>query len=289
MRSSRSAKKRRGRRSPARRTDQRGPASLGRATAYRLAMLAALHARRQGQTPGRSARRCGRTFAPRAAAVMIARDDPPARPPGRAHPRPGRGDGDLPPGPRPRPGGLRRRGLRGLQRAPRPHPTRRRARDARGLPRRGRRHRRDNTFGGTRIPLAEYGLAHKVRQINATAARLARAACAKFETPERPRFVAGSMGPGTKTISVTGGITFDEVAAAFAEQTVGLVEGGTDILFLETQQDTLNVKAALLGIDRGFADAGRVLPVVLSVSIESMGTMLAGQSIEAAYVSVAHR
>src|SRR5207244_7167215 len=66
-------------------------------------------------------------------------------------------------------------------------------------------------------------------------------------------------------------------------------EGGADVLFLETQQDTLNVKAALLGIDRVFADAGRVLPIVLSVSIESMGTMLAGQSIEAAYVSVAHR
>ena len=146
-----------------------------------------------------------------------------------------------------------------------------------------------NTFGGTRIPLAEYGLADKVREINATAARLAREACAKFETPDRPRFVAGSMGPGTKTISVTGGITFDEVAAAFAEQTVGLVEGGADVLFLETQQDTLNVKAALLGIDRAFAEAGRVLPVVLSVSIETMGTMLAGQSIEAAYVSVAHR
>jgi len=146
-----------------------------------------------------------------------------------------------------------------------------------------------DTFGGTRIPLAEYGLAHKVREINATAARLAREACARFETPDRPRFVAGSMGPGTKTISVTGGITFGEVAAAFAEQTVGLVEGGADVLFLETQQDTLNVKAALLGIDRGFAEAGQVLPVVLSVSIEAMGTMLAGQSIEAVYVSVAHR
>src|SRR5438093_2024435 len=143
-----------------------------------------------------------------------------------------------------------------------------------------------NTFGGTRIPLAEYGLAHKVREINATAARLAREACARFETPDRPRFVAGSMGPGTKTISVTGGVTFGEVAAAFAEQTVGLVEGGADVLFLETQQDTLNVKAALLGIDRGFAEAGQVLPVVLSVSIEAMGTMLAGQSIEAVYVSV---
>src|SRR6059058_4512111 len=146
-----------------------------------------------------------------------------------------------------------------------------------------------DTFGGTRIVLAEYGLETKVREINAAAARLAREACARFETADRPHFVAGSMGPGTKTISVTGGITFDEVAAAFAEQTVGLVEGGADVLFLETQQDTLNVKAALLGIDRGFADAGRVLPIVLSVSIESMGTMLAGQSIEAAYVSVAHR
>src|SRR3989449_3817067 len=97
------------------------------------------------------------------------------------------------------------------------------------------------------------------------------------------------MGPGTKTISVTGGVTFDQVTAAYAEQTVGLVEGGADVLFLETQQDTLNVKAALLGIDQGFAQTGRALPGVLSVSIETMGTMLAGQSIEAVYVSVAHR
>ncbi len=146
-----------------------------------------------------------------------------------------------------------------------------------------------DTFGGTRIPLAEYGLEDKVREINRTAARLAREACAKFETVERPRFVAGSMGPGTKTISVTGGITFDQVVDAFAEQTAGLVEGGADVLFLETQQDTLNVKAALLGIERGCAAAGEALPVVLSVSIEAMGTMLAGQSIEALYVSVAHR
>src|SRR5256886_627949 len=142
-----------------------------------------------------------------------------------------------------------------------------------------------NTFGGTRIPLAEYGLADKAREINATAARLAREACAKLETPDRPRFVAGSMGPGTKTISVTGGITFGEVVAAFAEQTVGLAEGGAHVLFLEAQQGTLNGKAALLGIDRGFAEAGQVLPVVLSVSIEAMGTMLAGQSIQAVYVS----
>jgi len=146
-----------------------------------------------------------------------------------------------------------------------------------------------DTFGGTRIVLGEYGLQDKVREINATAARLAREACARCETPDRPRFVAGSMGPGTKTISVTGGVTFEQVAAAYAEQTAGLLEGGADVLFLETQQDTLNVKAALLGIDEGAARAGRSVPVVLSVSIETMGTMLAGQSIEAVYVSVAHR
>ena len=146
-----------------------------------------------------------------------------------------------------------------------------------------------DTFGGTRIVLAEYALQDRVREINVTAARLAREACARFETPDRPRFVAGSMGPGTKTISVTGGVTFDQVTAAYAEQTAGLLEGGTDVLFLETQQDTLNVKAALLGIDAGFARAGRSVPIVLSVSIETMGTMLAGQSIEAVYVSVAHR
>jgi 5-methyltetrahydrofolate--homocysteine methyltransferase len=84
-------------------------------------------------------------------------------------------------------------------------------------------------------------------------------------------------------------VTFDQVTAAYAEQTAALVEGGVDVLFLETQQDTLNVKAALIGMDAGFARAGRSVPIVLSVSIETMGTMLAGQSIEAVYVSVAHR
>ncbi len=146
-----------------------------------------------------------------------------------------------------------------------------------------------DSFGGTRIVLAEYDLQDKVYEINHAAARLAREVCDAASTADRPRFVAGSMGPGTKTISVTGGVTFDEVRAAYAEQTRGLVEGGTDVLFVETQQDTLNVKATLLGIDDAFAAAGRVLPVVLSVSIETMGTMLAGQPIEALYVSVEHR
>src|SRR5207249_10400327 len=106
-----------------------------------------------------------------------------------------------------------------------------------------------DTFGGTRIVLGEYGLQDKVGEINATAARLAREACARVETPDRPRFVAGSMGPGTKTISVTGGGTFDQVTDAFAAQTRGLVEGGAGVLFLETPPDTRHVKAALLRID----------------------------------------
>jgi 5-methyltetrahydrofolate--homocysteine methyltransferase len=146
-----------------------------------------------------------------------------------------------------------------------------------------------DTFGGTRIVLSEYGLQDKVHEINYAAARLAREAADAGSTSRRPRFVAGSMGPGTKTISVTGGITFDAVHEAYAEQAVPLVEGGVDVLFLETQQDTLNVKAALLGIDEAFARLGRSIPIVLSVSIETMGTMLAGQSIESLYVSVAHR
>src|SRR2546428_12499265 len=89
-----------------------------------------------------------------------------------------------------------------------------------------------DTFGGTRIVLGEYGLQDKVREINATAARLAREACARFETPDRPRFVAGSMGPGPKTLSVTGGVTFDPVAAPFAEQAAGLPPGGAGLPFL---------------------------------------------------------
>ncbi len=146
-----------------------------------------------------------------------------------------------------------------------------------------------DTFGGTRVVLAEYGLQDKVYEINFTAAQLGRRAADALSTIKRPRFVAGSMGPGTKTISVTGGIGFDEVRSAYLDQTLGLVEGGSDVLYLETQQDTLNVKAALLGIDDAFARLGRTLPVVLSVSIETMGTMLAGQSIEALYVSVENR
>ncbi len=145
-----------------------------------------------------------------------------------------------------------------------------------------------NSFGGFKHVLAEYGLQDKVREINLAAARLAVAAAKKFSTPEKPRFAAGAMGPGTKTISVTGGITFDQVAAAAEDQAVALLEGGVDLLLLETQQDTLNVKAAILGAQRAFERLDRSVPVMLSVSIETMGTMLGGQTIEALYESVAH-
>jgi len=146
-----------------------------------------------------------------------------------------------------------------------------------------------DSFGGTRIVLAEYGLQDKVYEINHAAARLAREVADAFSTADRPRFVAASMGPGTRTISVTENVNFADVRAAYAEQTVGLVEGGADLLFLETQQDTLNVKASLLGIDDAYARLGRSLPIVLSVSIETWGTMLAGQPVEALYASVAQR
>ena len=137
--------------------------------------------------------------------------------------------------------------------------------------------------------LAEYDLAHEARKINLVAAELARRVADKVSTPERPRFVAGSMGPTTKTISVTGGITFDELSEAYCEQALGLVEGGADLLLLETSQDTINVKAGLIGIDQAFAELGYEVPVAVQGTIEPMGTLLAGQDAEAFYTSLAHR
>ena len=104
-----------------------------------------------------------------------------------------------------------------------------------------------DTFGATAVVLAEYELAHEARRLNRVAAELARRAADAVGTPEKPRFVAGSMGPTTKTISVTGGVTFDELAESYHVQAAGLMEGGADVLLLETGQDTLNIKAGLGG------------------------------------------
>ena len=146
-----------------------------------------------------------------------------------------------------------------------------------------------NTFGSTQVVLAEYGLTYEARRLNREAAAIARRAADAASTPDKPRFVAGSMGPTTKTISVTGGITFDELAADYHTQAAGLIEGGVDLLLLETSQDTLNVKAGLDGIDRAFAELGQEIPVAVQGTVEPMGTLLAGQDVEAFYTSVSHR
>ncbi|HTS81323.1 MAG TPA: methionine synthase [Myxococcaceae bacterium] len=146
-----------------------------------------------------------------------------------------------------------------------------------------------DTFGGTPLVLAEYGLQDQALKINARAAELAREAADAVEAADgRPRWVAGSIGPTTKAISVTGGIGFDALTDTFAVQAEGLVAGGVDFLLIETAQDTRNVKAALLGCERAFAKTGRRVPIAVSGTIEPMGTMLAGQSVEALATSVEH-
>lgn len=146
-----------------------------------------------------------------------------------------------------------------------------------------------DSFGATAVVLAEYGLAEEARRINREAARIARRVADAASTPEKPRFVAGSMGPTTRTISVTGGVTFDELAESYRQQAAGLIEGGSDLLLLETCQDTINVKAGLEGIDQAFDELGRQVPVAVQGTVEPMGTLLAGQDPEAFYTSLAHR
>jgi len=145
-----------------------------------------------------------------------------------------------------------------------------------------------NTFGCAPYVLAEYGLADRCREITLAGARLAREAADSRTTDARPRFVLGAMGPGTRTITVTGGVTFDEVLDAYYRQARALVEGGVDALLLETCQDTLNVKAAAIGVRRAMAELGRQLPLMVSGTIEPMGTMLAGQGVDALYTSLEH-
>ena len=145
-----------------------------------------------------------------------------------------------------------------------------------------------DTFGGTPLVLAEYGLAEKAVEINRRAAEIAREAAATASTPGRLRFVAGSMGPTTKAMTVTGGVTFDEMIVHYRTQAIGLLSGGADVLLLETTQDTRNLKAGLIGVEQAFAEVGWRTPVMVSVTIEPMGTMLAGQGVEALYASVMH-
>ncbi|WP_339324505.1 methionine synthase [Paenibacillus sp. FSL W8-0194] len=145
-----------------------------------------------------------------------------------------------------------------------------------------------NTFGATSVVLAEYDIPEKASEINVKAAEIARRAADKFSTPDKPRYVVGAMGPTTKTLSVTGGVTFDELVASYKEQALALIEGRVDALLLETSQDTLNVKAGSIGIRQAFESSGTTLPVMISGTIEPMGTTLAGQNIEAFYISLEH-
>jgi 5-methyltetrahydrofolate--homocysteine methyltransferase len=145
-----------------------------------------------------------------------------------------------------------------------------------------------NTFGCAPYVLAEYGLAERCHDITLAAARICRAAVDRAFTADRPRFAIGAMGPGTRTISVTANVTFEEVRDAYYRQARALIEGGMDALLLETCQDTLNVKAAAIGVRQAMTEAGVSLPLMVSGTVEPMGTMLAGQDVDALYASLEH-
>ncbi|MEH6888348.1 methionine synthase [Bacillus sp. JJ864] len=142
-----------------------------------------------------------------------------------------------------------------------------------------------NTFGATNIVLSDYNLSHLDEELNERAARLAKQA---VKASGKEVYVAGAMGPTTKAISVTGGVAFEELIEAYTRQTRGLLRGGVDLLLVETSQDMRNVKAACLGIEKAFIEAEKKVPLMISGTIEPMGTTLAGQTIEAFYLSVEH-
>ncbi len=142
-----------------------------------------------------------------------------------------------------------------------------------------------NSFGSTGIVLAEYNIAHLAYELNHKAAAIARRMADSFSTPEKPRFVAGSIGPTTKLPSL-GHISFDDLRDSYAEQIAGLIDGGADVLCIETCQDMLQVKAALAAARMEFDKRGEKLPVIVSVTVETMGTMLMGTEISAALTTI---
>lgn len=157
-----------------------------------------------------------------------------------------------------------------------------------------------NTFSSTSIAQADYGMQSLAYELNSAGARIAKKAAEEFSLrdPEKPRFVAGAMGPLNKTLSISPdvnnpgfrSVTFDEVAAAYQEQVRGLVDGGVDLLLIETIFDTLNCKAAILAIKRFFRDRDREpLPIMISGTItDASGRTLSGQTLEAFFISVQH-
>ncbi|MCT4560936.1 MAG: homocysteine S-methyltransferase family protein [Crocinitomicaceae bacterium] len=156
-----------------------------------------------------------------------------------------------------------------------------------------------NTFSGTWVAQEDYHLAKAVYDINFHSAKLAKEVCSEFNelTPEKPRFVAGSMGPTTKLSSMSPdvndpgfrAITFDELVGAFKEQVEGLLDGGVDLLLVETVTDTLNAKAALFAIDTVFEERGMEVPIMVSGTItDQSGRTLTGQTTEAFLISMQH-
>ena len=155
-----------------------------------------------------------------------------------------------------------------------------------------------NTFGATSVALADFGLQEHTREMNLVAASLARAAAdaATAKTPDKPRFVAGSIGPTNKQLSIAGNVadpghrdvTYDEMVAAYREQIEALIEGGVDILLAETAFDTLVLKACLHAIEQTFSDLGRSLPVMASFTIFEGGRTLSAQTVEACWTSISH-
>jgi len=142
-----------------------------------------------------------------------------------------------------------------------------------------------NTFGANRVVLAEYGLAEQAEALNRRAAELALEVAAGYQRPERTRLVAGSMGPGTK-LPTLGHISFDALLAAYREQVRGLLAGGVDLLIIETCQDLLQVRAALLAARREFSREGRSVPLHVSLTVELTGTMLLGTDLSAAIAAL---
>ena len=154
-----------------------------------------------------------------------------------------------------------------------------------------------NTFGATSIAQADYGMQGLAREMNVASARLARAACDKYSTPDKPRFVAGALGPTPKTASISPDVNdpgarnvdFEQLRAAYYEQVEGLVEGGADLLLVETIFDTLNAKAALFAIDEFFEASGERLPLLISGTVtDASGRVLSGQTVTAFWYSVRH-
>jgi len=154
-----------------------------------------------------------------------------------------------------------------------------------------------DTFGAASVAQMDYDMQDLAREMNVAAARLARAACDQFSTPDKPRFVVGAIGPTPKTASISPdvndpgarNITFEQLRAAYHEQASGLIEGGADVLMVETIFDTLNAKAALFGIDEVQEETGERLPLIISGTVtDASGRILSGQTVTAFWHSVRH-